>query len=123
MNLNHSLDYSYGEEGYQIIILVFQSLFPERNFDDKTYTPLTWKAFVQEYLLPETMILLIQEDLHISQTACIETISKSQEFSNNMHPMETESMAVHNTFRRAATCSQHVKQEQVSTMFSKGAHI
>jgi len=59
------------------------------------------------------MILLIQEDLRISRTACIETIAQSREFGNRMHPMETESVAVHDTLRRAATCSQHVKQEVV----------
>ena len=86
LNVSHiklnSLDYSYGEEGYQIVVLALQSLFPERSFDNKTYTPLTWKAFIREYLLPETMILLIQEDLRISRTACIETIAQSREFGN-----------------------------------------
>ena len=109
----NSLYYSYGEEGYQIVILALQSLFPEASFDEKTYSPLTWKAFIREYLLPETMVLLIQEDLRISRTACIETLAQSRQFGNRMHPMETESVAVHDAFRRAASYSQHVKQEAI----------
>ena len=59
------------------------------------------------------MILLIQEDLCISWTACIEMLAQSWQFGNCMHPMETKSVAVHDTFRRAARYSQHVKQEAI----------
>ena len=109
----NSLHYSYGEEGYQIVILTLQSLFPEASFDEKTYNLLTWKAFIEEYLLPETMVLLIQEDLRISQTACTETLAQSWQFGNRTQPMETESVAVHDAFRRAASYSQHVKQDAI----------
>lgn len=57
---------SYGLSECIIIASTLQSLFPEWAFDAVKFRPVTWPAFIEEVLVPETLMLLIQQDQHIS---------------------------------------------------------
>ncbi|KAF8965145.1 hypothetical protein BDZ97DRAFT_1918568 [Flammula alnicola] len=57
----------YGAKGQDIIASTLRGLFMEALFEHDFYHPLSWNAFVNEFLLPETLLLLIQDDKHISQ--------------------------------------------------------
>ncbi|KAG6847694.1 hypothetical protein H0H93_006515, partial [Arthromyces matolae] len=81
----------YGAVGYQIIIIVLQSLFPETSFDTRQgLAPLAWKDIIYEFLLPETAVLLIQDDLGLSRDNAIETLHASRSYGNTMFPVEDE---------------------------------
>ncbi|KAF8235223.1 hypothetical protein L208DRAFT_1257856, partial [Tricholoma matsutake] len=54
---------SYGQEGYQLIILTLQSMFPEKTLEPYDLSPLGWNEIIFEFLLPEVAVLLIQDDL------------------------------------------------------------
>lgn len=73
----HNIPHSYGREGYIIISTTLEHIFPESDVDLEALAPLTWSAVIHEFLLPEVMILLIQEDLRIPRQACIVALQKS----------------------------------------------
>jgi len=45
-------------------------MFAEHDMDLALLSPLSWASVIHELLLPEAVILLIQEDLHLSRTEC-----------------------------------------------------
>ena len=45
-------------------------MFPEHEMDIGILSPLSWASVIHELLLPEVVVLLIQEDLHLSRTEC-----------------------------------------------------
>lgn len=85
---------SYGEEGYQILTITLQHLFPDQSFDLALFAPLSWGAVIHDFLIPETALLLIQDDLHISQSASIRTLRQSRVFGTIMNSSDKESSAV-----------------------------
>lgn len=42
------------------------AIFPENSLDLQLLTPLSRKAVIEEFLFPETVILLLQDELRIS---------------------------------------------------------
>jgi hypothetical protein len=50
------------------MMLELQKLFPEDALDFGVLSPLTWDAVIREFLLPETVLLLLQEDLGMSKS-------------------------------------------------------
>jgi hypothetical protein len=62
--------FSYGEQGYNIIIHALQEMFPEHGTDIGMLSPLSWASVIHELLLPEAVIYLIQEDLRLPWTEC-----------------------------------------------------
>jgi hypothetical protein len=91
---------SYGDEGYQIMILTLRHMFPEQSFNLEIVAPLPWTTAIQEFLLPEVAVYLIQDDLHVLRPAAIETLHKSRIFGTLMHSMDHESSAVDDVVRK-----------------------
>jgi hypothetical protein len=69
------------------------------SFELKSLAPLSHNSIIQEFLLPEVVVLLIQEDLGIERFA-IETLHRSRIFGNMMYPMQTESTALEDVLRK-----------------------
>lgn len=69
---------SYGIQGQAVITSRLRQLFPEASFEKDIYHPLTWNAFVNDFLLPETLLLLIQEDKHISRDDALRILQETR---------------------------------------------
>lgn len=41
------------------------------------YSPVTWEGAIYEFLLPETIILLMQDDLRVSRPDCLRVLRES----------------------------------------------
>ncbi|KAF8957710.1 hypothetical protein BDZ97DRAFT_1762698 [Flammula alnicola] len=68
----------YGTKGQTIIGSRLRELFPEVSFSKDIYHPLTWNAFIDEFLLPETLLLLIEEDKHISRDDALSILRETR---------------------------------------------
>jgi len=90
----------YGEEGYHIIVLTLQVMFPERDINLEYFSPLAWSSLLHEFLLPEVAVLLIQQDLGLGREAAIAILHESRRFGNAMHPMEEENPVVQSLTQR-----------------------
>lgn len=62
---------------------------------------------VHDFLIPETTLLLIQDDLQISRPASIRTLRQSRVFGTMMHSSDKESSAVLDVWRRTTNESHH----------------
>jgi hypothetical protein len=94
--------YSYGLEGYQILVLTLEFMFPNTSFDVAPFRPLDARAFREKVLLPEVGILLIQQDLpHINRASAIEILRTSQDLGSLLHP-GTDSLHVDEVVRRVS---------------------
>ncbi|KAF8077600.1 hypothetical protein FPV67DRAFT_1662416 [Lyophyllum atratum] len=110
----------YGEEGYEILILTLRDIFPETLMDLSPFSPLSWNSVIREFLLPETVVLLIQDDLKLSRGSAIRTLHQSRVFGTLMHPSDNESSAVMDVMRRTARKEIDVKQEEQEMQTSLG---
>jgi hypothetical protein len=54
-------------------------MFPEGDVDIGILAPLSWASVIHELLLPEVVILLIQEDLRLSRTDCVVIFRESNQ--------------------------------------------
>ena len=64
-------------------------MFPDNTFDVTPFHPLDFHAFRTKVLLPEAVILLIQQYLpHLSRKDAIKTMENSQPLGAEMHPGE-----------------------------------
>ena len=94
--------YSYGLEGYQILVLTLEFMFPNASFDVAPFRPLDARAFREKVLLPEVGILLIQQDFtHINRASAVEILCASQEFGSLLHP-GTDSLHVDEVVRQVS---------------------
>lgn len=94
--------YRYGLEGYQILVLTLEFMFPNASFDVAPFQPLDGHAFWEKVLLPEVGILLIQQDLpHINHASAIEILHTSQELGSLLHP-GTDSLHVDEVVRQVS---------------------
>jgi hypothetical protein len=57
---------SYGSAGHALIISELEDMFPANSLNMPLLAPLSWGATIKEFLFPETVLLLLQEDLRIS---------------------------------------------------------
>ncbi|KII92429.1 hypothetical protein PLICRDRAFT_122581 [Plicaturopsis crispa FD-325 SS-3] len=76
----------YGIEGYQIVWLTLTYLFPDGGFDLTPFKPVPWATLIREFLLPETLLLLIQGDLPVDPTKAANILVKSSKFGRVLHP-------------------------------------
>ena len=103
--------YSYGLEGYQILVLTLKFMFPDGSFDATLFRPLDAHAFREKVLLPEVATLLIQQNLpHIDQASSIEILRTSQEVGSLLHP-GTDSSHVDEVVRRVSKSMGLVEKE------------
>ena len=70
--------FSYGTQALVVIAAQLQNLFPEASFEQEIYYPLTWNAFITDFVLPETLLLLIQEDKHIFQGGALNILQETR---------------------------------------------
>ncbi|KAF4617676.1 hypothetical protein D9613_005657 [Agrocybe pediades] len=56
----------YGEAAYEEIVACLENLYPEGLFEHDMHYPMTWTAFIKEFLLLETLVLLISQDQRVS---------------------------------------------------------
>lgn len=83
---------SYGDEGYQIILLVLLSLCPLESFNDTSVLEnLPYMTVIRHIILPEVVSLLIHQDLRISIPDAVNVLRESQSFGAIMHPCFKES--------------------------------
>jgi len=57
---------SYNSERSEVILSALQRMFPEAALSDHGLQPLTWSSVINEFLFPETALLLIQEECQVS---------------------------------------------------------
>ena len=54
-------------------------MFPEGDVDIGILAPLSWASVIHKLLLPEVIILLIQEDLQLSRSECVVIFQESSQ--------------------------------------------
>ncbi|PPQ79907.1 hypothetical protein CVT26_004185 [Gymnopilus dilepis] len=75
--LNDCIMY-YGSAIHMAIVSELEKMFPSGSFDMGMLMPLTWDAVIQEFLFPEAVLLLIQDDLRISMPQALEILRKKR---------------------------------------------
>lgn len=109
---------SYGAEGYQIVLLTLELMFPNYEIDSPDLTPLSPHMFQERVMLPEAFTCLVLQDLpHLTQEQAIKTLQDSQDFGNSLHPEVDDSTIVHELIDKVAAldrkvCRIEVKIEQ-----------
>ncbi|KAF9546821.1 hypothetical protein CPC08DRAFT_823721 [Agrocybe pediades] len=109
----------YGEAAYEEIVACLENLYPEGLFEHDTHYPMTWTAFIKEFLLLETLVLLISQDRRISSIdatnilRCTEVSStpiKEEELAH-INPPASERIALDLTLDSESEEEVHVKEE------------
>jgi hypothetical protein len=71
-------------------------MFPDRSFDIELLKPLSWHAVIHEFLLPEAVVSLIQEDFpQLPCKSANETMLDSTHYGNIWFSKE-DSLAIRN---------------------------
>lgn len=78
---------SYGELGSEAILGALQSLFPKDEYDD-TKTALKYSDYLSQVLIPESALLLIQEDLKIDRGEAIQVLGDSRKYGLMAFPAD-----------------------------------
>jgi hypothetical protein len=76
---------SYGEDGYNILMITLTFMFPDRSFDMMPFKPLSWTALLRDVLLPETAVCLIEDDLGVDREHAEDILKASQRFGRIFH--------------------------------------
>lgn len=82
--------FSYGREGFQIIMLVLMNLYGEGSpeLSQASYHPLPYDTFIREVLVPEVTAHLIEEDLDVSYEAAVAVLYDSQRYGELRYPAD-----------------------------------
>jgi hypothetical protein len=78
------LAHSYGADGKAIIVSMLEAMFPESTFNASQFAPLPWRAVIYEFLLPETLLILMQADLRLSLLKCLHVLRGSCTSANEV---------------------------------------
>lgn len=89
--------YSYGEQGFSIIMHILLDLFPE--ISPSSMAPLNQSDYFAIVLVPEMALLLIQQDLQakskytddsVSRARALEVLRESRRYGEAMFPVEED---------------------------------
>jgi len=67
---------SYGTAGHALITSELLAMFPDGSLDLESMTPLSRTAVIEEFLFPETVVLLLQEELRVSYSEILQILWK-----------------------------------------------
>jgi hypothetical protein len=87
-NLNEPL--SYGELGALVIQQTLLDMFPPESIDTQSIAPITHSEFIQRVLVPEAATSLIQEDMHQSREAALDTLRASAQYGVALFPHDAK---------------------------------
>lgn len=83
---------SYGDEGKQIVYFVLlMMLDKEVYYSTPHLRRFSWDTIIQKVVLPEVIVRLIQEDLHITRDQATDVFKESGSFGKLMHPGDDDS--------------------------------
>ena len=88
------LAHSYGADGKAIIVSMLEAMFPESTFNAPQFVPLSWQAVIYEFLLPETLLILMQADLRLSLPKCLHVLRVSCTSANNVSDSNGDSFSL-----------------------------
>jgi len=89
--------YSYGEKGYAVISKVLHDWVPYSSQDMIHEIPR--QKFIDRILIPETVILLIAEDLNIDEKAALAILQESRAYQTHWFPIDNESTKDDSAYR------------------------
>ncbi|KAF5339536.1 hypothetical protein D9611_011462 [Ephemerocybe angulata] len=103
----------YGEKGFALMVEALESMFPEASYNFDAYKPVTWRAAIEEILTPEVTIMLIVEDMGVSEEEAAQIRTASRVFGIHANPIEDN----------PADQPAKIKEELVEPAVAEGALI
>ena len=83
-NYSWQFNLSFGALGYHVIFNAIAEKFPQVTVT-LSHQLLAWEALIEQVLVPEAMVILISNDLHIEHDDAVETLQASTEFGLHYH--------------------------------------
>ncbi|KIJ55656.1 hypothetical protein M422DRAFT_199977 [Sphaerobolus stellatus SS14] len=81
----------YGEQGSYVIHQTLYSIFPQDSIADDNVYPLSPDQFTTHVLVPESALLLIQEDMNLDdRAAALKIMEESKQFGVSMYPEQAQ---------------------------------